>query len=224
MEIPSALEYMARIKRVMGIPAGQDSTTLHLTWNNREEGKALIQRIREMQKELRLIKQEVTATISAVKSEFASARTQVGKGFGAGLAAGFFGRKAMGSVNASEKDRLRRKQADFVRPYEAAKHEIDQFLATLDRFKGKIELSPEYRVAESKAQAKVLAPWALSALPPRAAPKYFVFLNEDVKGPYTKSQLATLLDAGTITPETQVCPEGTEEWRFLSSLPTDYTR
>ena len=40
--------------------------------------------------------------ISAARSEFTTARTAVGKSVGAGLAAGFFGRKTVGRINVNE--------------------------------------------------------------------------------------------------------------------------
>jgi hypothetical protein len=97
-----------------------------------------------MQKQLRLLKRDVSAVISAVKSEYTTARMRVGKTFASSLAAGFFGRRTVGRVNSAQRDSLRRSQLDAVAPYEHVKGIIDSILYQLDTVKGQIELSPEY--------------------------------------------------------------------------------
>lgn len=54
--------------------------------------------------------------------------------------------------------------------------------------------------------------------PPQHQIRYFAFIYQDVKGPYTTEQLSALRDATTITDETQCCLEGTESWRPLHSI------
>ena len=67
-------------------------TNLNYSWNSYEQAKALLVRIRAVQKELRLLKQQISVAISSAKSEFPSVRVSVGKSVGATLAAGAFGR------------------------------------------------------------------------------------------------------------------------------------
>ena len=43
--------------------------------------------------------------------------------------------------------------------------------------------------------------------------RFYIHVNAEVKGPYTPEQIHALRDAGVVTPETQVCPEGTEDWQ-----------
>ena len=128
----SPKEFIDRISSIVGDDVSDGEINLHYSWNSHQQAKALLLRIRTVQKELRLLKQEVTATISAARSEFTTARTAVGKSVGAGIAAGFFGRKTVGRINAARRDDLRRGQLQAVAPYENVKSIIDQILAKLD--------------------------------------------------------------------------------------------
>ena len=162
-----------------------------------------------MQKKLRLLKQQIKAAIASTKSEFTTARVSVGKSFGAGFAAGLFGRKTMGSINATRRDDLRRAQIRAVAPYENVKGIIDQIINKLDSIKGQIELSPEYQTRPEKPiKAAPIRPPPL----PATSRRYYVYLNSEIKGPYLREQLKALYDTGTIATDTQCCLEGAEEW------------
>ncbi len=206
----SPKEFTERISSIVGDDISDGEINLRYSWNNYEQAKALLLRIRTVQKELRLLKQEVTATISAARSEFTTARTAVGKSVGAGIAAGFFGRKTVGRVNAARRDDLRRGQLRAVAPYENVKNIIDQVLAKLDLVKGRLELSPEYQIRPEKPKkpSLIIQPPAS----PLAAKRYYVYLQNEVKGPYLHEQLLALHDTGTIKHDTQCCLEGTEQW------------
>jgi hypothetical protein len=43
--------------------------------------------------------------------------------------------------------------------------------------------------------------------------RYYVYLENEVKGPYLYEQLVALYNTGTIKDDTRCCLEGTEEWR-----------
>jgi hypothetical protein len=159
---------------------------------------------------LRLLKQEVSATISVASSEFTTARTAVGKSVGASIAAGFFGRKTVGRINAARRDDLRRGQLQAVVPYENLKNIIDQILAKLDLVKGRIELSPEYQIRPEKPRKP--SPVVQAPASPAPAKRYYVYLQNEVKGFYLHEQLLALRDTGTIKQDTQCCLEGTEQW------------
>jgi hypothetical protein len=78
-----------------------------------------------------------------------------------------------------------------------------------------------FKSINNEFHQNVSAPPPMQVPPPvlRPAPpesKLFVFFGTEVKGPYSRDQLRALLDAGSITPETQVCVEGTETWQPLS--------
>lgn len=204
----SPKEFIDRISSIVGDDISDGEINLRYYWNDHQQAKALLLRIRTVQKELRLLKQEVTGTISAARSEFTTARTTVGKSVGAGIAAGFFGRKTMGRINAARRDDLRRGQLQAVAPYENVKNIIDQVLAKLDSVKGRIELSAEYQTRPEKRKK----PSSFIETPPLAVKRYYVYLQNEVKGPYLHEQLLALYDTGTIKHDTQCCLEGTEQW------------
>ncbi|SDR73946.1 DUF4339 domain-containing protein [Opitutus sp. GAS368] len=52
--------------------------------------------------------------------------------------------------------------------------------------------------------------------------RYFAWLEEEVAGPYTLEGLESLVYLGKITPDTLVCPEGTEQWEPIRR--TDFVR
>ena len=212
-------DYLRQISTIVGHDISEGKITLHLSWNDRTEAQALLLRLRTMQKQLRLLKKDVSAMISGVKSQFMTARTSVGKTFGAGLAGAFFGRRAVGRVNAARRDDLRRTQLSAVAPYERVKGIIDQILYQLDTVRGQIELSPEYQVSPRRATRVLTSAPSPPALPPPPAPpltRYFVYIGDQVKGPYSREQLRALRDAAAIARETLCCLEGTEEWLSYS--------
>jgi hypothetical protein len=157
-----------------------------------------------MQKQLRILKRDVGAVVSALKSEFITARTSVGKTLGSGVAGAFFGRRAVGRINAARRDDLRREQLNAVAPYENVKRIIDEIVCQLDTIKGNIEMSPEYIGAESFSRGLG------DTIPPPL--RFYVFVSEQVKGPYSVEQLQALRDASAIVDDTPCCPEGSETW------------
>ena len=205
-------EYLDRVGLIVGGDISDREVNLQFSWNDYSEAKALLIRLRSIQKELRLLKMEVSATVSSVKSEFTTARTSVGKSFGATLAAGFFGRRTMGLVNAAQREDLRRNKIDSLEPYEGVKRIIEQILHQLETIKVQIELSPEYQVRTPK-RATATPPQLPSPPPDPIGRRFFVFIAEEVKGPYTVEQLQALHDASAITDGTLCCPEGTEDWQ-----------
>jgi exonuclease VII small subunit len=89
-------EELAQISDIVGDDISDGEINLHYSWNSYEQAKALLVRIRTVQKELRLLKQQISSAISSTKSEFTTERVSVGKSVGASFAAGLFGRKTMG--------------------------------------------------------------------------------------------------------------------------------
>jgi hypothetical protein len=71
----SPKEFIDSISCIVGNDISDGEIDLHYSWDNFEQAKGLLQRIRTVQKELRLLKQQVTATIYAARSEFITART-----------------------------------------------------------------------------------------------------------------------------------------------------
>lgn len=204
------MEFVAQISQIVGIDVSDPKAEVRFSYNTYEEARELVKQLKNTIKRLQLLKQEVNATISAIKSEYATERTSVGKTLGGTFATAFMGRKAAGGFNSLRRDELRRSQVDAVSQYEKLKAEIDGIVAKLSGAKGKIELSPTYQTKPNSPTAKS------SSIPPplpiSAAPKYFVYLNEEVKGPYSREQLVALCDTGMVSAETQCCISGGQEW------------
>lgn len=52
-------------------------------------------------------------------------------------------------------------------------------------------------------------------LPPRS---FYVHLPNGVKGPFSTEQLRALISVGTVSPATQCCIEGTQDWQPVSEF------
>lgn len=128
-----ALEYENRAWRSLETIARDRK--IDLEWNSIAEARLHKSRITQIQKELRLIKKEVIQTRKEINAVYAAQQINVGKGFGSGLAAGIFGRKAVGAVNASAKSNLRQRQLNATAPYDSVSRLIDGILLQLDQVK-----------------------------------------------------------------------------------------
>lgn len=71
-------ELIARISEIVGDDVSDGEINLHFSWNSPEQARGLLVRIRT-QKQLRLLKQQISAAISSAKSEFTSARVPSAK-------------------------------------------------------------------------------------------------------------------------------------------------
>ena len=47
---------------------------------------------------------------------------------------------------------------------------------------------------------------------PKIKTNIFVLINNEVQGPYAEEQIYSMIDSGDIIDDTQVCPEGSEQW------------
>lgn len=104
------------------------------------EGKLLLKQIVQVQKELRQIKKEIGLTIKDLRGQYADQKADVGKpGFGKGVMQGLFGKKAVGGMNASQKDKIRQAQTKQLGPYEELQRKVDRFVLEYDSHKLKIE-------------------------------------------------------------------------------------
>ena len=107
-----------------------------------------------------------------------------------------------------------------MQPYEALKQLINSLLAKLDQFKTPIELSTEYQNRPPQATTSSKSPSASPPpLPSTPERNFFLFLGEEVKGPFTLHQISGLLAAHAADAATLACPVGSEEWVALYELP-----
>lgn len=205
--------YFRALEHVVGDQTPDDKITFNFHWDDYESGKRLIANIRDMQKQIRLLKKQLSAEMSEVRSHMTTNRTAIGKGVGTALGGMIFGRKAMGSMNAARRDDARVAQHRAMQPYEDLKNLMDQVLAKLESTKSHIELSPEYRVRPVSSRA--LPP----PRPPTSKSRFWAYLGNEVKGPFTIEQLSGLLTAHVANDTTLVCLEGTEDWKGFYEMP-----
>jgi GYF domain 2 len=202
--MPSPDEYMKQVNEIVGDDVTDGDVRLKIRWTNREEAKRALAQVRRMQTELRRLKQSISADEAALRSEFTTRRAQIGKSFGAGLAAGLLGRKRMGGINAVRRDGLRQEQLSATDPYRRVKRLVDAVIQALNDIKGKIENSEEYRVRSAPTQ---------QLQSDSSGDRYHVqFSANDVKGPFSAEQVRGFLTAGVITSETEIRIEGVDAW------------
>ncbi len=137
----SANDYQNRVAQILGGHFSFGKLSLSFTWDTPAEAKTQLNKIRLMQKELRLVKKDINTTMKAIRSAFVAKKAEVGKGLSAGLMTGLFGKKTAGKANATEKENLRRRQVAEISPYEAVARTIDSALIQLDKAKLQIETS-----------------------------------------------------------------------------------
>jgi hypothetical protein len=77
----------------------------------------------------------LTLAKQQVHSSYTDKKVHVGKGFGAGVATGLFGAKAVGRANAVTRNSIRHQELKAVEPYVEAERFISEVLAGLDKLK-----------------------------------------------------------------------------------------
>src|SRR6266568_780103 len=92
-------------------------SNIAMTWTTVEKAKIYVTNIQQVQKEIKLVKSEITLAKQQVHSQYTDKKVHVGKGFGAGLATGLFGAKAVGRANALTRNSIRHKELKAMEPY-----------------------------------------------------------------------------------------------------------
>ena len=121
--------YIARVEKMVS------SKDIEMSWKTLEQAKRYVANIQQLQKEIRLIKSEITLAKQQVHSSYTDKKVQVGKGFGAGAATGLFGAKAVGRANAVTRNNLRHRELKALEPFVEAEQFIAKVLAGLDSLK-----------------------------------------------------------------------------------------
>jgi hypothetical protein len=205
--------YFRALELIVGDKTPDDKITFNFHWTDYVAAKRVIGDIRNMQKEIRLLKKNLTSEMSNVRSHHTTQKTAIGKGVGSALGGMLLGRKMVNSMNAVRRDDARVAQHQVMQPYEAMKHLMDQLLAKLDVVKLEIELSPEYRNRHSAQALPLPRPPNLSKS------RYWAYLSNTVKGPFSCEQLSGLLAAHVADDTTLVCLDGLEEWKGFYEIP-----
>jgi hypothetical protein len=129
----SSKDYAKRIDDVMDSAKELKATSV-------PEAKLVLKQIGQVKRELQLIKKEINLEKKNLRSAYTTAKVKVGKGgFGQGVLQGLFGKKTMGSINAAQREDIRRKERAQIAPYEHLTQHIDKCLLALDAYRVSIE-------------------------------------------------------------------------------------
>lgn len=207
--------YFRRLEEIVGDTTPDDQITFKVHWNTYDEAKQVMGDIRRMQKEIRLLKKHLVLEQSGVRFQFSDAKAQVGNSWGSVAFGAFFGRKALGSANASQRNHIQAQQHKAMSSYDEMKHFMDRMIVKLDNLKGQIEASKEYQIG----RLKISTPPPLPPYQNTAPCKLWAFLENSVKGPFTVEQLSGLVKAQVANDTTLVCYDGTEDWIGLFEVP-----
>jgi hypothetical protein len=111
------------------------SKDIEMSWSTLEQAKRYIANIQQLQKEIRLVKSEITLAKQRVHSSYTDKKVHVGKGFGAGIATGIFGARTVGRANAVTRNSIRHRELKSLEPFVEAEQFIAKVLAGLDSLK-----------------------------------------------------------------------------------------
>ena len=134
-------QYQSQLEEILGTHIESGAIHLQFKWDTDLEAKQELASIRHMQKQLRLLKKDIGITTKSIRSEFTAKNADIGTGLAAGLGAAIFGKKAVGKMNAVDRENLRRAQSKAVAPYEALSRTIDDIILKLDGIKLEMEKS-----------------------------------------------------------------------------------
>lgn len=121
--------YIARVEKMVS------SSDIEMTWSTLDQAKLYVANIQQLQKEIKLLKGEVTLAKQQIHSNYTDKKVHVGKGFGAGVATGIFGARAVGRTNSLTRNSIRHKELNALEPYVEAEQYISKVLLGLDKLK-----------------------------------------------------------------------------------------
>jgi hypothetical protein len=139
----SPKEYISKIKQ---ITTGLEN----LSEGTEEEAKLSILKIRQMQKELGLVKKDVNNTIKMIRSRYTAEKAEVGTKFGDGVGAALFGKKLAGRSNAIKRENLRRQQINEISPYQQIGEHLEELILKLNG----VTIQLQSDVLKMKSQTK----------------------------------------------------------------------
>ncbi|RBP41438.1 uncharacterized protein DUF4339 [Roseimicrobium gellanilyticum] len=207
----TAAEANQRFAQILGDDLSDGMVNLAIRWNDRASGKKVLADIREMRRQLMALKRDITPFIvrSSNGKSAADLKREAFEEIGRSLLSGLKGTPKSSMPSTSKIGRAFK--ASRSEPYAVLKENIQNVIAKLDQLSDEIKLSPEYTGEEIDPTAGVHP-----VSQPKAVGMY-LFISEEVKGPFSQEQLQALKDTGVASPETLCCKEGTEEWIPLSA-------
>jgi len=85
-------------------------------------------------------------------------------------------------------------------------------LSLIDRNPTTVNLWPHVEQIKASLQGRAIP------LRPMPEPSFYLYLNDQVKGPFSTDQIKTLLQADSAKADTPCCAEGTQEWQTVEAL------
>lgn len=123
--------FQQRVSTILGVPYDGEGWRLSLTSDTPAEAKLLLAGIRQWQKELRLLKKEITADLRELRAIYDQQAASVQPS-----AWSIFGKKGTFRQMAADKKRAIRSDRDHAsRKMEEMKQTVDSLLVQLDRAK-----------------------------------------------------------------------------------------
>ena len=124
-------DYERQIREIVR-PIYVGKSLVDRTLNTRAEAKAYIAEVTLVEKQLRSLRREISATMREIRTTYASKRTNASEHALYGRLAG---RQKAIHLRAQERDALLREQHAKLAPHEAAVQAIDRFLLLFDHVK-----------------------------------------------------------------------------------------
>jgi len=108
--------------------------------------------------------------------------------------------------------------ASLPKPYTVRKIQainqsfLTEHLFRTDRLVSKVNLWPNAEQIKASLHGRAIP---LKPMPPQS---YYLYLNDQVRGPFTTEAVNVLLQADSAKPDTPCCAEGTQEWQTVATL------
>lgn len=128
-------QYVVEVKKIVGIPLDQNHVDFQWEIASIKDAKLQITKIRQIQKELRLVKREIGNEIKMIRADYKVRASNVQ----AGILSTFIGRRAAGQDRARKRLDVKQKEMATIAPYEKIVRQIDNILVQLDNVKIDIE-------------------------------------------------------------------------------------
>lgn len=75
-----------------------------------------------------------------------------------------------------------------------------------------------YLKTQKKPERPAVSAAAAPPPPPISRASFFLYIKEEVKGPFSPAQIKALLQVDSVTPATPCIPEGSQEWQTIADF------
>jgi hypothetical protein len=128
-------KYQSRIEAILGSFFRSGRVELNLKFDSPTEVKQHLIHIRQMQKELRLVKKDVVLEMRQIRSAYTRQQSNARPGCLSAL----LGKRAAIHATAMKREKLRGERVEALVPYENVNRMLDEILVKLDEAKNQLE-------------------------------------------------------------------------------------